>query len=151
MFGEPIVKVVANTGGHNYTIGDFYFISRIQAQAGYLKLDPILPKVNAQGAIIQGNGNNIHTQDFVRVDPFVDNEELVTFLKEKESLLFGSIVTVVEKAIAFKEEVAKISDFDSKEDYLASRIKECKDSLKDGGLTDDEQGKKILSLLATLA
>ena len=151
MFGEPIVKVVGNSAGHNYTIGDYYFISRVQAQSGMHRLDPIIPKVNIQGILIQGSGNNIHTQDFVRVDPFADNEELITFLKEKEASLLDSAVAIVEKAIAFKEEVSKIADFASKEDYLASRIKDCQTALKDTGLNEDEQSKKILALLATLA
>ncbi len=150
MFGEEIVKVTGNTCGHNYVIGDFYTISRVQAQSGYHKLDPILAKINTQGTILASSGNNIQHHDFVRVDPFVDNEELVTFLKEKEATLLASVVIVVEKAISFKEEVKKIADFDNKEDYMASRIKACKDAFGADGISDDEQSKKILTLLATL-
>lgn len=151
MFGEAIVKITGNTCGHNYIVGDFYFISRIQSQVGYNKLETILPNINIQGIIIQGSGNNIQSSDFVRVDTFVDNEELVTFLKEKEATLLTSVISVVEKVITFKEEVKKISDFANKEEYIASRIKECKDSLSEEGVSDDEQGTKILALLATLA
>lgn len=150
MFGEEIVKVTGNTCGHNYIIGDFYTVSRLQAQSGYHRLEPILPKINEQGIVIQGSGNNIQSQDFVRVDPFVANEELITFLREKEASLLTSVVSAVEKVISFKEEVKKIALFDNKEEYMASRIKECQDSLSEEGVSDDDQSKKILALLTTL-
>ncbi len=151
MFGEAIVKVIGNTSGHNYMVGEFYTISKVQAQSNYHKLDPIICKINAQGHVLIGNGNNIQTADFVRVDPFVDNEELLSFLREQEATLLTSVLGAVEKAVAFKEEISKIADFSNKEEYMASRIKECKDSLSEEGISDDEQGKKILALLSTLA
>jgi hypothetical protein len=151
MFGEEIVKVTGNTCGHNYMIGDFYTISRVQAQPGYHRLEPILPDINVQGLVLQTGGNNIQSSDFIRVDPFNDNEELITFLREKEAVLLTSVVGAVENAISFKEEIKKIADFDNKEDYVASRIQACKDSFSEEDVSDDEQSKKILTLLSTLA
>ena len=151
MFGETIVKVTGNTCGHNYMIGDFYTVSRIQAQSGYIRLGPILPNINVQGIIVHSGGNNIQNTDFVMVDPFVDNEELVAFLKEKETGLITSVIGALEKAISFKEEVSKITDFDNKDDYVTSRITACKASISEEGVGDDEQSKKILALVATLA
>ena len=99
MFGEEIVKVTGNTSGHNYTIGDYYTISRIQAASSYLKLEAILPRISVQGIVLQGNGHNIQTNDFVRVDPFTDNEELVAFLKEKEAVDKGKDEFLAEKIL----------------------------------------------------
>lgn len=148
MFGKEIVKVTGNTCGHNYTVGDFYTL--LQAQSTYHRLSPILPRVNQHGSTLPNDGNNIQSSDFIIVDAFTD-EDLATFLKEKESLLLDSVITAVENAISFKEEVRKISDFGSKEEYMAARIKECKDSFTAEGISDDAQSKRILTLLATAA
>ena len=151
MFGDTIVKVTSNTCGHNYIIGDFYFISRVQAQSGYHKLLAILPKINLQGSTLQDNGNNIDGSNFVRVDTFGSNEELVAFLKEKEAILLASVISAVKEAVSFREEIKKITDFDNKEDYMTSRIQECKDALSKDCASEDDQGKQILALLNTLA
>ena len=151
MFGDTIVKVVSNTCGHNYVVGDFYFISRIQAQGGYSRLVPILPKINLQGSTLQDNGNNIEGSNFTEVDAFGSNEELVTFLKDKEAILLSSVISAVKETVSFREEIKKITNFDNKEDYMASRIQECKDALSKDGISEDDQSKQILTLLTTLA
>lgn len=151
MFGKAIVKVIGNSCGHNYIVGDFYTISGVATPGSSQRLDPLLPMVNTYGTILPGSGSSIQVTDFVRVDPFSDNEELVSFLKEKESVLLTSVLGAIERAISFKEEVKKITDFSNIEEYMTSRITACKASLSEEGISDDEQGKKILALLATIA
>lgn len=150
MFGKTIIKVTRNTCGHTYTLGDFYFLDDMQTQRGYYKLLAILPKVNVQGNPMHHSGGNIGSTDFIRVDAFNSNVELVTFLKEKEGVLLTSVLNAVNTAVSFREEIKKITEFDNKEDYMTARIQECKDALSKKDTDEDAQGKQILTLLATL-
>lgn len=151
MFDDKIVVIRRNTSGHNYTMGSYYTLGKAApiGPNASVRLAPLFKPVNRIGHILP-SGNTIKTADFDVVDVFGgDDTDFMAFLKAKQTEAVAAVVAELRQAVTLKENIRKITEFSSKEEYILSRIKDCKDSLE-GEPNDDAQSKEIVTLLASL-
>ena len=144
MINERIVKVVNNGADHSYRIGAFYKVSQTPStSANCIKLEEIIKVVG----LPLPTGSNIYLTDCEFIDVFTNNEELIAFLKVREAELTSKMLKDLTKLVSLKDQIKMMKDFGSKEEYIVSRISDCKEALS----SDEDEGcKQIVELLAHL-
>lgn len=146
MINDQIVKVVNNGAGHSYRVGAYYKVSKIPASSSNsLKLEEI---IKVQGITPLPTGSTIYITDCEFIDIFTANEEFASFLKVRLDQLTATMIGSLATLVSFKAGLKMMADFGSKEEYVVSRISECKETLSS---SEDEGCKKIVELLAHLA